>query len=96
MTKRTLISWLASGGLALAMLVPSVAIASPHRDEERSSRVVDARHFNRGDRYAPVRRGDWNGRRDGWNELRRPVRAGHGFSRERSRAFRYWDRDDRR
>lgn len=95
MTRRTLISWLASGSLALATFVPSVANASPHRDEERSNRTADARDFNRGHRYAPIR-GDWNGRRDNWNEVRRPLRAEHGSSRGRSRAFRYADRDDRR
>lgn len=96
MTRRTFTRWLAGGSLALAMFVPAVANASPHRDEERSNRVVDARGFNHGDRYAPIRRNDWNERRGDWNEVHRPVRAGHGFSRERSRTFRYGDRDDRR
>ena len=95
MTRRTLTAWLASGGLALALFAPTIANASPARNENRSSRthLFEGRDVNRGDRHV---RGDWDERRDDWNEAIRPLRAEHGFSRARSRAFRYGDHDDRR
>jgi hypothetical protein len=98
MTRRTLTAWLSSGGLALALIAPSIANASPVRNEDRPSRtnMVDARDFNRGEREASVKRGNWDDRRDDRNEAIRPLRAVHGFSRARSHAVRHEDHDDRR
>jgi hypothetical protein len=85
--QRFLPKWLVTAGLALSVLVPTVASAAPVRFEGRFDRHygIEGRQFYRGERYRYGRRNY-----EDWDSQSRWFRSRRGFYGPRSRPFSFW------